>query len=498
MRDIYKCNLRLVPACLHCACTRNRGTVAGSRPLSASSIICKSPNLKSQISLLLSPVGMSQAITRRTLQTLKARKLREKASGAGLATTGTKSALIDRIYRHSRSAASTQLAPEGARPPPTPSRGRGGASSTPASKAADWRLTVQLMVEQSLQGMEERLLRSLQPAISGTEDASNLSLPSPNQGTHSHETVAPRPDADAAAHPSGREDAAVVTGASPQLTVRQPPVPAKVKQRILRGEFVDFDNLLPEALYPARHGASPSPSFALRLSTDPDTDGEMVIAQQKPASRRAVRDLASWLEAWNVYITILVAHYPTRAPPLLAYQRIICDASLRFPTSCWLRYDARFRACAAEDKSLRWDTKHNDLWLECFTHSPTTKPPAAVTSGGKPGVSGARRPCTYCGSLYHFPDNCSQSPFRTFRTASGTHPHSRPAPLSTDRPSLSHPPPASPPPSQPFPPHACRDFNHATCRCTACRFRHVCSRCGDHTHGERACPRHPPPPKPPY
>ena len=72
VRDIYKCNLRLVPACLHCACTRNRGTVAGSRPLSASSIICKSPNLKSQISLLLSPVGMSQAITRRTLQTLKA------------------------------------------------------------------------------------------------------------------------------------------------------------------------------------------------------------------------------------------------------------------------------------------------------------------------------------------------------------------------------------------------------------------------------------------
>ena len=48
---VYKCNLRLVPACLHCASTRNRGTVAVSRPLSAS---CKSS----------SPVGMSQAITR--------------------------------------------------------------------------------------------------------------------------------------------------------------------------------------------------------------------------------------------------------------------------------------------------------------------------------------------------------------------------------------------------------------------------------------------------
>ena len=65
--------------------------------------------------------------------------------------------------------------------------------------------------------------------------------------------------ADAAAHPFGLGDAAVVTGASPQLTVRQPPVLAKVKQRILRGEFVDFYNLLPEALYLARHGASSSP-----------------------------------------------------------------------------------------------------------------------------------------------------------------------------------------------------------------------------------------------
>ena len=259
MRDIYKCNLRLIPACLHYACTRNRGTVAGSRPLYASSIICKSRARQSHL-------------------------------------------------------------------PPQP---LGGVNPASAQRRPT--------------------------------SAHNLSLPSPNQGTHSHEKVAPRPNADAAVHPSGREDAAVVTGASPQLTVRQPPVPAKVKQRILRGEFVDFDNLLPEALYPARHGASPSPSFALRLSTDPAADGEMVIAQQKPASCRAVRDLASWLEAWNVYITVLVAHYPARAPPLLAYQRIICDASLRFPTSCWLRYDARFRACAAEDKSLRWDTKQRPV-----------------------------------------------------------------------------------------------------------------------------------------
>ena len=49
---------------------------------------------------------------------------------------------------------------------------------------------------------------------------------------------------------------------------QQPPLPEKVKQKILRGEYIDFDTLLPESLYPARHGLSPSPSFTLRLLSD--------------------------------------------------------------------------------------------------------------------------------------------------------------------------------------------------------------------------------------
>ena len=60
-------------------------------------------------------------------------------------------------------------------------------------------------------------------------------------------------------------------GVTSPLTVQQPPVPAKTKQWVLRGELID--SLLPEALYPAKHGASPSPSFSLRLSTDSSTEG---------------------------------------------------------------------------------------------------------------------------------------------------------------------------------------------------------------------------------
>ena len=149
---------------------------------------------------------------------------------------------------------------------------------------------------------------------------------------------------------------------NPQL-----PVPVRVRQRIVKGEFIDFDGLLHDSLLPLRHSASPSPSVSLRVMHEPSMAGEILIAQQRPANRRVVRDLSSWMEAWNIYITVVIAHYPARALELLAYQRTICDASSRFPAHCWLRYDASFRACAAADRSLRWDAKNNDLWLECFT-----------------------------------------------------------------------------------------------------------------------------------
>ena len=109
----------------------------------------------------------------------------------------------------------------------------------------------------------------------------------------------------------------------------------------MRGEFTDFDTLLYDSLLPSRYGTSPSPSFSFRLSHDPSAAGNVLIAQQWPANRRAVRDLATWMEAWNIYVTILVA---SRTPELLSYQRIICEASSHFPAHCWLRYDAGLHA----------------------------------------------------------------------------------------------------------------------------------------------------------
>ena len=97
----------------------------------------------------------------------------------------------------------------------------------------------------------------------------------------------------------------------------------------------------------------------------------MVITQRKPASKRTIHDLVTWMEAWNLYTQVLVAAFPERAPALLAFQSIICGASSHFPPRLWLRYDQRFRASAAADATLRWDHRNNELWLKCFTQAST-------------------------------------------------------------------------------------------------------------------------------
>ena len=442
------------------------------------------------------------------LDSLLKAELTQLCRDHGLPTYGLKSQLIARLlsYRETIPSLPAEIARQAQQPSPAVSRSR---SQSPTARTNPLRtpsraptnhdtleLTVRRLVENSMQGMEERLRSSLRPLAPSAASAAadNISLPSPLAQPHTQPQTQPPPPPAVDPLPAAQLDATTSTSPAPH----QPPLPEKVKQKILRGEYIDFDTLLPESLYPARHGLSPSPSFTLRLSSDPaSADGDVVIAQQKPLTKRTIRDLPSWMEAWNVFIHVLVAHSPARALPLLAYQRIICDASLRFSPRCWLRYDQRFRATAAADKTLRWDCKHNDLWLECFTQPlPQSSPqqPAShqqATAGGKP-----RRPCTYCGGLYHYPENCPSNPFRRPRqpTSASSPSFSRSAlaapyaaaSTSTNS-STTQPQLDSNPNNQPLP-HYCRDFNRGNCRRRSCRFRHLCTKCNSGNHGEKDCP----------
>ena len=72
---------------------------------------------------------------------------------------------------------------------------------------------------------------------------------------------------------------------------------------------------------------------------------------------------ASWMEAWNIYLAILIDHSPVRTSQLVAYQKIITSASIQYPLAAWLNCDVQFRTLAASDPSLRW--------LQCVTTAST-------------------------------------------------------------------------------------------------------------------------------
>ena len=232
----------------------------------------------------------------------------------------------------------------------------------------------------------------------------------------------------------------------PALSQSLPPVPAALQQRILRGEYIDFNTLLPEVM------------FSVVTSTPSPNASRPTVQSPK------ITSFSSWLDAWNTYIATIVAHNSDRASELLGYQRLIHSASKHFSTSTWLKYDAQFRILAAYNPQLRWDLRHSELWLDSL----------AIQTGSSLSTR-TRWPCTYCGSTYHFPDRCPRCPFRPSQQDSGIGTAQRGSgPTLPQRDSGSRS-------------LTCRDFNNGTCNRNPCRYKHDCYICGSPSHPARRC-----------
>ena len=242
-------------------------------------------------------------------------------------------------------------------------------------------------------------------------------------------------------------------------TVSLPPVTPRIREKIISGEFIDFATLLPNAMFSGSTGTETSKSLTVQLTPV----GNDLSVRPQPSAKK-INSFASWMEAWNIYLAILINHSPARAPQLVAYQRIITSASTQYPLAAWLNYDIQFRTLAASDTSLRWDTRHTDLWLQCVT---------------APSLSTIRWPCSHCGATNHYPRNC---PFR---------PHAIPAPTDSHRqanaPSSSGGQHTATGGLPNFRHSTCHAYNRSVCRRQACQFLHQCELCGA-DHSAKNCP----------
>ena len=64
-----------------------------------------------------------------------------------------------------------------------------------------------------------------------------------------------------------------------------------------------------------------------------------MVRKKKPV----IDTFQKWLDAYMVYMLVLVTIYPRRALELIKYQQIISRAVTKFKGLAWVSYDQQFR-----------------------------------------------------------------------------------------------------------------------------------------------------------
>ena len=223
-----------------------------------------------------------------------------------------------------------------------------------------------------------------------------------------------------------------------------PPVPSKLAEKISRWEFVEMSEMLPE--------------FWTQLKP---TEGEGKPAQAR--RRRQVTEMFTWVQCFCTYVSVLSGKHPEVVPELMAYLITITRVSQDFAGLAWVRYDAAFRRQAAITGNRRWSQVNPSLYSICFT-----------------GRAQQASRCELCFSSSHSTKECA--------LIADTDPElpSRIKAVEAAVVSLAARQSENKSPSSST--QICRLWNANRCRFPRCRYRHVCSSCGE-THPFVSCPR---------
>ena len=106
-----------------------------------------------------------------------------------------------------------------------------------------------------------------------------------------------------------------------------PSIPVQLRQQILQGEYVDFAMLLHRAKF--------------------SEVSEVPVSSYRPTAIKRITSFDTWMQAWNLYLAVILEHNPSRAVQLFGYQRLICSAHTLLALESWLQYDYKFRTLAA-------------------------------------------------------------------------------------------------------------------------------------------------------
>ena len=217
-----------------------------------------------------------------------------------------------------------------------------------------------------------------------------------------------------------------------------PPVPGKAVEKILKGQFIDFKELLMDNV---------------ALMTQLQELGAGAASAAGSHSRlRDISDPVTWVYCYLSFVAVLCPDPRTRE--LLAYGHIIMQLARSHGGVGWVVYDRRFRQQVAAGTPLSWAEINPSIL-------------AATVLGSAPASSG--RNCPLCMSWDQGRADCALASL---------------APQSTDG-------RRAPIRQRPYslPREYCRRFNAGSCPNTSdsCQFLHACSTCAKAGHPASDC-----------
>ena len=174
-------------------------------------------------------------------------------------------------------------------------------------------------------------------------------------------------------------------------------------------------------------------------------------------------DISLWTECYSLLDAVLVSKHPDKAGHFMAYLRIIVRASRNYEDTACASYDAAYRSKAANKRSLDWGFIDTALFSEAFTGRAELLPR-----------------CQFCLSETHRNSECPYGPGEDLR------PPSKFPRLSTPSSTQSLRCPSGTV-------EICGKFNQTdgnNCTFQACRYAHVCAKCGRGPHPASECLSH--------
>ena len=110
----------------------------------------------------------------------------------------------------------------------------------------------------------------------------------------------------------------------------------------------------------------------------------------QPGTSCAVTDIATWIQCFATYISVMSASHPGAVPELLALLIFILRGSQDFGGIAWVTYDGAFRQQALITGNRHWSKVNLSLYSICFS-----------------GVAHTGQSCDLCLSLSHPTRECT-------------------------------------------------------------------------------------------